>query len=182
MKLNFKSVVAPALILCAICIVVTGLLGVTNALTKDKIVAAQAKAEENSRLVVLSDAESFDSGESGDYYIGKKGDETVGYVFVTESSGYGGKVKVMTGIGSDGNIKGIVILSNSETPGLGANCTKESFTDQYKQAAGEISVVKNQTAGEGQVEAITGATITTRAVTNAVNLAVEKYNQVKEVG
>lgn len=177
-KLNAKSVLAPAAILTAICIVVSGLLGVTNALTKDKIAEVQAENAAASRSVVLPAAESFE--EKDDYYVALSGDEVVGYVFETEGTGYGGAVKVMTGITAEGDISGIAILDQSETPGLGGNCTKESFQEQFKQKAANIEVVKNQAAGEGQIEALTGATITSRAVTSAVNAAVEKYNEVKE--
>ena len=70
---------------------------------------------------------------------------------------------------------------NGETPGLGANAEKEDFRNQYKQAAPEsgIEIVKYQTPAEGQIEAMTGATITTKAVTQAVNQAVEKFYTVK---
>ena len=88
---------------------------------------------------------------------------------------------MMTGISSEGEITGVVVLSHSETPGLGANAEKEDFRNQYKQAAPEsgIEIVKYQTPAEGQIEAMTGATITTKAVTQAVNQAVEKFYTVK---
>ena len=105
----------------------------------------------------------------------------MGYVFETGSSGYGGTVKVMTGIDTAGSITGVVILSHEETPGLGANAERASFTDQYKQAVPEngITLVKNKTPEAGEVEALTGATITSRAVTDAVNAAIEQYNAIK---
>ncbi|MDO4460614.1 MAG: RnfABCDGE type electron transport complex subunit G [Clostridia bacterium] len=182
MKLNAKTVLVPALILVCICIVVSALLGVTNNLTKDKIAEVQAKNAEMARGVVLPDAEAFEevTAEENVYYVGKAGDSVVGYVFTTAGKGYGGDVEVMTGISTDGNITGISILTQNETPGLGGNCTKESFQEQYKQGAQTIAVVKNQEAGEGQIQALTGATITSRAVTDAVNEAVDMYNSVKE--
>ena len=103
----------------------------------------------------------------------------MGYVFETEGKGYGGSVNVMTGISTEGSITGVVILSHGETPGLGANAEKEEFRDQYKQPVannvGGIQVVKYQTPSEGQIEAMTGATITSTAVTNAVNQAIAEY-------
>lgn len=178
-KLDAKSVLAPAAVLFAICIVVAAALAGTNALTKDRIAqAALAKAEE-SRMVVLPGAESFE--EKDGHYVGMAGGNTVGYVFETESKGYGGTVKVMTGISAEGEITGVVILSHSETPGLGANAEKESFRDQFKQPAanlaGGIQVVKFQAPNEGEIQAMTGATITSTAVTNAVNSAIEQYQQ-----
>ena len=75
----------------------------------------------------------------------------------------------------------MVILEQDETPGLGANAEKESFRDQFKQAVPEngFSVTKS-TAGEGEISAMTGATITTAAVTNAVNDAIAQYHEIKE--
>ena len=95
MKITAKDILKPALILFAICLVVTALLAGTNLLTKDKIAEQSALEAEQSRKVVLSDADSFE--EADGYYIGKANNETVGYVFQTEAKGYGGAVKVMTG-------------------------------------------------------------------------------------
>jgi len=162
MKITAKDILKPALILFVICLVVTALLAGTNLLTKDKIAEQSALEAEQSRKVVLSDADSFE--EADGYYIGKANNETVGYVFQTEAKGYGGAVKVMTGISADGQITGVVILEHSETPGLGANAEKASFTDQFKQTAPEkgITLVKNKAPSDGEIEAMTGASITSR--------------------
>ena len=176
--LNAKTVLAPTAVLLVICILVSAALAGTNLLTRDRIAEAAAQKAEESRMVVLPGAETFE--EKDGHYAGLDGSgETVGYVFETEGKGYGGTVKVMTGIDTDGSITGVVILSHSETPGLGANAEKESFREQYKQPvanlAGGISVVKFQTPKEGEIQAMTGATITSTAVTNAVNSAIEQY-------
>lgn len=181
MKLDAKSILLPTVILFIICVVVSAALAGTNLLTKDKIAEQQVLKAEESRKIVLEAAESFEEQNGGEYYTGVAGGQTVGYVFETESKGYGGTVQVMTGISSDGDITGVVILSHAETPGLGANAEKDSFRDQFKQPApeGGIEVVKYQTPKEGQIEAMTGATITSKAVSSAVNQAVEKYHAVK---
>ena len=152
MKITAKDILKPALILFVICLVVTALLAGTNLLTKDKIAEQSALEAEQSRKVVLSDADSFE--EADGYYIGKANNETVGYVFQTEAKGYGGAVKVMTGISADGQITGVVILEHSETPGLGANAEKASFTDQFKQTAPEkgITLVKNKAPSDGEID------------------------------
>lgn len=183
MKLNFKSVFAPTAVLLVICVAVSAALAGTNLLTKDQIAAQQLQKAEESRKVVLQAADSFeaaDAGNAGEYYIGKSGNETVGYVFETSSKGYGGDVRVMTGISAEGAITGVIILSHGETPGLGANAEKEEFRSQYKQTVpnSRLELVKYQTPMEGQVEAMTGATITSTAVTNAVNQAVDTYHSI----
>ncbi len=183
MKLSVKDVLYPTAILFVICVVVSAALAGTNLLTEDKIAEQAAAKAEESRKIVLPGAETFeraDAGKIGEYYTGMAGSDIAGYVFETSAKGYGGDVKIMTGISAEGEITGVVILSHGETPGLGANAEKEEFRDQYKQAAPDsgIEVVKYQTPSEGQIEAMTGATITSRAVTNAVNTAVDNYHQI----
>ena len=186
MKLNLKEVLKPAGILFAICLIVAAALAGTNLLTEEKIAEAAAKKAEESRLVVLPGADSFEAksdGSSGEYYVGQKGGSTVGYVFETSAKGYGGDVKVMTGFSVSGDITGVVILSHSETPGLGANAEKEEFRNQFKQEKPirDIEVVKYQTPEHGQIEAMTGATITSKAVTTAVNQAQSIFYAVTEL-
>lgn len=183
MKLNLKDILVPTAVLLIICVAVSAALAGTNLLTEDKIAEAAAKKAEESRMLVLGEADTFeaeDAGQAGEYYVGLKDGETVGYVFEASAKGYGGDVAVMTGISADGDITGVVILSHGETPGLGANAEKEEFREQYKQAVPNsgIELVKYQTPGEGQIEAMTGATITSTAVTNAVNQAIEMYHTV----
>ncbi len=181
MKLDAKSILKPTLVLFVICVVVSAALAGTNLLTKDRIKLLEAQNAEASRKIVLPTAETFESQDDGAYYTGLSGSDLVGYVFETGASGYGGTVSVMTGIDVDGNITGVVILSHDETPGLGANAEKPDFLNQYLQPApeGGLSVVKYQTPAEGQIEAMTGATVTSTAVTNAVNQAIEQYYAVK---
>lgn len=181
MKLNIKEILKPTAILFAICVAVSAALAGTNLVTRDRIAQQAVQAAEESRKVVLPGAEEFQPQEDGAYYTGLSGGELVGYVFETSASGYGGPVGVMTGIAADGTITGVAILSHGETPGLGANAEKPDFLEQYLQAApeGGLSVIKYQVPGPGQIEAMTGATITSTAVTDAVNQAIELYHQVK---
>jgi electron transport complex protein RnfG len=175
-RLNAKEIAIPALALFVICLVVTGLLAGTNLLTKDTIERLSLERAEASRRLVLPAAATIVQGE-GDYYVGATEDgKLAGYVFTTEAKGgYGGPIQVMTGVSADGQVTGVVILSQNETPGLGANATKESFRSQYLQPLpqGGFRVVKSA-PGQGEIQAMTGATITSTAVTNAVNLAVEQ--------
>ena len=76
---------------------------------------------------------------------------------------------MMVGIDADGRVAGVSIVSHSETASLGANCTREDFRTQFSGAEGTLAVVKDG----GTIEALTGATVTSRAVTSGVNLALE---------
>ena len=132
--------------------------------------------------MVLPQAETFTPLETG--YAGEAAGETVGYVFETTARGYGGAVRVMTGIDRTGTVTGVVLLEHGETPGLGANAERASFREQFEQAAPAegLTVVRYQAPGPGQVEALTGATVTSRAVTAAVNEAIGLYYQLTGEG
>lgn len=177
-----REIVRPAFVLFAICLIVTICLALTNAVTKDAIAAQAEKDAQTSRLAALPAAETFEKYEGAENcYVGKKNGETVGWVFTEKASSYGGEITVATGISKDGKVTGVVLESTSDTPGLGLNAQKDSFRDQYKQnvPANGFEVVKGGSAGSGQISALTGATISSRAVTSAVNEAVAEYQKIK---
>ncbi len=97
----------------------------------------------------------------------------VGYVISsTSKDGFGGEVKITVGIDGENKITGIAFLSLSETPGLGMNAQNPEFYGQYAgKDAQPLSVVKGGGAGDAEINAMSGATITSSAVTNAVNAA-----------
>ena len=182
-KMNPKDILVPAVMLLVICLVTTVLLALTNSVTKTKIAQNAADKETSSRAEVLPDATQFsevttDEEKGVTYCEGKNANgESVGYVFTSSAKGYGGDVTVMTGVGSDGKITGITILSHGETPDLGANSTKPEFRDRFIGKSGELVV--NKTSNDGQnVQAITAATITSKAVVAAVNDALSVFSEV----
>ena len=87
----------------------------------------------------------------------------------------------MIGIDKDGAVTGVEFLSISETAGLGMNAQKETFRDQFKGKNSEITVVKTA-PGDDEIQALTGATITSNAVTKSVNTALKLYEEVKGNG
>lgn len=99
-----------------------------------------------------------------------------GYVVTTtDKEGFGGEIKVTVGITSDGTVNGVSILSISETAGLGMKATEEAFYGQYQGKQTEKFYVSKD-GGEGEpIDALSGATITSRAVTGAVNTALAYY-------
>ena len=180
---NFKisDILKPTIVLAAICIVTSALLAYTNTLTKPVIDDLAVQTELNTRKLVLSQAESFTEesfSEDVVYCVGEDANgETVGYVFTTAAKGYGGDVKIMVGVNADGTVAGVQILSLSETPGLGMNATKPTFLEQFIGKTLGISVTKNEPA-DNEIKALTGATITSNAVTTAVNEALDYYTQI----
>lgn len=153
-----------------------GILGAVNQITSPIIAANEIKTEEAAMKELITEAESFVTVDHLDDDAVKKasvaysGSEVVGYVLRMEPNGYGGAIKMLIGIDAEGNVKGISILEHSETPGFGANAEKDSFKGQFKDRKTPLNVVKT-TPGENDIEAITGATITSTAVTTAVNEA-----------
>lgn len=179
----FKDIVKPVVVLLAICIIIPLALSVTNGITADRITKLN---EQNAKATMnkLLKADSFEELTFGKnefaYYIGIKGDKAVGYIFTTSSKGYGGEVSVMTAVNTEGKILQVAILdATNETPGLGQNVTKESFYSQYKNKISGIEVKKNGAKEENnEINAVTGATISSKAVTTAVNDALNKFKQI----
>lgn len=173
---KIKEYAAPTIVLFVICIVAAFLLAVTNKVTAPKIAEVEADNEAKSRQIVFAEAAAFGEEFTNDGIklvpaLDKDG-KTIGYVVVTVQKGYGGDISVMTGVDLDGKVTGVNILSMSETAGLGANASKESFLKQFVDKIAGIVVTKNAPA-ENEIKALTGATITSKAVTEAVNAAIE---------
>lgn len=186
-KITFKDIFVPTISLFLICIVVSALLAGTNELTKGPIAEIQAQTAAEAMKAVCSDAETFEGKEGLEIEVYQGLDSAgnlVGYAIPSAYKGYGGDIEIMVGIDLEGKVTGVEILSHGETPGLGANCTKKEFTDMFRQSAPEgFTVVKDGTGGEdGRIDALTGATISTNAVTQAVNKALDVYNSLEGGG
>lgn len=187
MKNNVWKFLKPIVILTLIASVMAGLLGGTNLLTAEKIKKLEAEAEKFAVEKVIK-AENYEklnlkyNGTEYTYFKAQNGIETVGYAFTLSANGYGGAVKCVVGIAKDGKITAVEITDvSNETPGLGQNAGRASFTDQFKGKASELSVVKSG-AKENQVQAVTGATITSKAVASSVNLALELFKSLETEG
>jgi len=114
-------------------------------------------------------------------YEGVGGDgEKAGYVVALSPEGYSGKIDMMVGISSAGEtVTGMRVLRHTETPGLGAMAVRESFYGKFDgRSLTPLTVVKSA-PGENEIDAITSATITTRAITGAVNEAITWYGGAK---
>lgn len=182
-------------------------LSAVNEITKEPI----AKAEETARLeayeTVFPDAELetpqdldalLEGGQAAIDSVGLTGctvsdilyandanGERIGYVVAAVSpNGYGGDISVAVGIDAKtSTITGFSVLSNSETAGLGARCTEDEFVSQFAgKDATSIEYVKGGGAAGNQIDAISGATVTTNAVTEAVNSALAVYGNVLKEG
>jgi len=164
------------LVLFVITVVVAALLGAVNAVTENKIIEANKAKTVNALKVVMPTASSFEEiGYKGkdtlvtELYVAKSGNTSSGYVVKVSPSGYGGEISMVVGVSTTGKITGVSIISMSETSGLGTNASKDSFLNQYTGVSDTQSVKKDG----GKIDALTGATITSRAVTKGVNSALE---------
>lgn len=181
-KKNRADIIKPVGVLLAICIIIPLALSVTNKVTAKKIAELE---NENSKknMQSLVSADDFEKCSDGgiEYYTAIKGGDTAAYIFTESAKGYGGDVSVMTAVKPDGTVAGVAILDVSgETPGLGQNAAKESFYSQYAGLKKGVSLLKNGAKAENnEVDAVTGATITSTAVTRAVNAALDDFEKVK---
>ena len=185
-----KDMIKLGLNLLIISAVAALLLALTNSVTAGTIAQRSEQANAEARKLVLDSAETFEEVkdvntdnskgiEVAEVYEAKDASgNTVGYTLKVVPSGYGGDIELMVGIDSaNSQVSGINVVSNSETAGLGAKSTDPEFSDQYKGTPlEELSVLKNGTPGDTEIKAISGATITSTAVTNGVDAAIEVYN------
>lgn len=169
-----------ALILLAITVVVALLLGLVNYITADRIAEINEQKTKDAMGEVLP-ADSYEPLDTGGFagvaaaYRAVADGETMGYVIETLPSGFGGSIDMVVGVGTDGTVTGVSIISMSETAGLGANAAKEQFRSQYVGGSGIFAVDKDG----GDIDSLTGATITSRAVTNGVNTALSFFSSIQ---
>ena len=193
-----NSLVKDALILTLITLVAGVALGLVYEITKGPIAVAEAAAVAAAYQEVFEDADSFNDvdgfdAEAASAYVQSQGytDDDIdncvqavdasgnplGYVItVTSHAGYGGDITFSVGIRNEGTVNGYSITSISETAGLGMKATEEKFSSQFKGIATGVYEVTKSTAGENEIEAISGATITSRAMTYGVNAAIAYFN------
>ena len=184
-KTKSSGIIKTGIVLFLITGIAALILASVNNITAPMIAANETEKQMTAMTTVLPDAEKFDEltdvvkidGVFG-IYAGKNGDETVGYAVLVESMGYGGAISMVVGVDMEEKITGVDITNQSETPGLGANCAKDEFKNQFVGKTSEITVAKNN-AKENQIDAITSATITSKAVTKGVNIAVEAVKNIE---
>ena len=175
-KFSFdKGMINLVLVLFIVSIVTALLLGLVNFITKDKITeAAKAKTAAAMEEVLSADSYNEISYTGGDLivsavYKASKSGAVTGWVVQVKPSGFGGVISMVVGIDTKGSITGVSIVSMTETSGLGANAAKESFKSQYVGKSGSVTLSKFG----GDIDALTGATITSSAVTLGVNSALD---------
>ncbi|HBR32603.1 MAG TPA: hypothetical protein DD733_11040 [Clostridiales bacterium] len=173
MRIDIREITKPALRLFIVCFIVTALLAATYTLTAEKIKERAEIGLNDTRREVLPEAETFEVVNDSTVFGRTSDGRAAGYIITVVKKGYGGDMEVMVGFTSDGSVSGVGILKQSETPGMGAKTDTSDFLSQYK------GLNKKASLGE-EIDGITGATISSRAVTDAVNEAIESHDDLKK--
>ncbi len=187
-KVSFNDVLKKALHLGGTLFAVTAvtgiILGLVENVTSKAILQAELAAKNEAYRIVLPAGQNFEAFEvKPDDFVAEiqkgtsdKGLE--GWCLTVNSKGYGGIVSFIVGVTKDGTVKAINILSHSETPGLGAKSTEPEFYEQFNDKSSlPLKVVKGGASNPDEISAISGATITSTAVTTGVNAAVEYWQK-----
>ncbi len=165
------------LILLIICLCASLVLSVTYKFTHSRIEAQMVTEEKGALDEVFPEATNFEDKaiNSETYYLAKKGRKELGYIIKVETKGYSGLISMMVGFDTKGEIKGIKILSQEETPGLGSKINevrsgekKPWFLKQFEGKSAQDLDLKN-------IQAITGATISSKAVLDGVKNSVSEF-------
>ena len=163
-----KYLVRLIIVLAAVCVVIAALLATVNAVTKDKIAAHKAEAQEAAVREVFPGAEEIRlyeaEGLDTDVYLVFREGALAGYAARVLPSGFGGEIEMMVGVDVNGMTSGVSIISMSETPGVGSKTNSDSFLKQFRGKDGDVKV------GDG-IDGISGATISSKAVTEGVRIA-----------
>ena len=184
----------PALVLFVTTLVITGLLAATYSYTRDIIREREEKTLRDARISVLKEADSFEEADLSLFgfepsvesvFVGKDKDgKTAGAVVTVNRRGYGDKIRMSVGVTADGTIQGVVILENQETPGLGGKISEAGFISQFKAlfSEEELTVAKKAKSEAYEIEAISGATISSSAVISGVNTAKKAAMEIMKAG
>ena len=170
------------------------LLGLTYSITKDPIAEQEEKNKTEARQTVMPEADDFEpidlaSLKLGDeyssvqeaYYAVDSG-EKIGATVTVVTKGYSSGLQVTVGISSDGTVSGVNIDAHDETPGLGAKADNPDYLAQYIGKTAELKVVKVSGGGDDEIQALTGATLTSKGVCRAVNTACALYTEILSEG
>ncbi|MBO4414279.1 MAG: RnfABCDGE type electron transport complex subunit G [Clostridia bacterium] len=182
-----KKIIKDTLVLVAIVLIAAVCLSLVYETTKDRIAEAEAEERLESFRKVFEGAADFEDREfeypaSDDgitvtdalYVKDKDGNNAGCVVSVTNPNGYGGDIVMSLGFDTDGRITGMTVTSMSETAGLGAKCQDGEWQAQFAGLSSfPIVYTKNSKTAPNEIDALSGATVTTKAITNSVNYAAD---------
>jgi Na+-translocating ferredoxin:NAD+ oxidoreductase subunit G len=168
-----KGTLKLILTLALVCGLAAGALAVVNAVTKDRIAEYARIAKMEALKKVFPEAEEFRETDPGKAWDAVQAGSAVGSVHLVRTQGYSGPIEAVVGMRADGTLTAVQVVLQTETPGLGAKIVGEKFLAQFAgKARGEVALKKDD-AASGRIDAISAATISSRAVTKAVRAALD---------
>ena len=176
---DFIKMISVLFIACGLA---AGSLAVVNAVTKEPIASYEKRQRDAALREVFPDADEFKNVAPDRVWEVLRKGQKAGHIYLTQVQGYSGPITLMFGTDSNGAVTGLRVLSHTETPGLGAKIATAHFRDQFKNKRLEQLILKKDDPAKGQIDAITGATISSRAVTKTVRSTLESFNKEKVGG
>ena len=181
-------IIKPAVILFIVAAITVALLSIVHSITLEPIENQARNVRESAAREVLPFASDIEEIEIEEFngvtrvFAGMNDSQLVGYAVEAFQRGYSGQIDVMVGISIESEaITGMRIIRHTETPGLGSLAARESFYGQFTDAPLVPLRVVRSASNSDEIDSLTGATITAVAITDAVNRAIEWYNE-KGVG
>ncbi len=169
------SIFPIALNLMAACIISGLIIAAVYFVTYPIAVEKNEMLKEQAMKALVADADRFEPmAEKEQWFAAKKGDNTIAYIVPGESKGYGGTIKMLVAVSADGRVVDYNILTANETPGLGDKASQDFFRDRLKRKKSEDLLVVKDPSNKQNVDALTGATITSSAVVKGVREAVDE--------
>jgi len=164
------------IVLFVVCAVAAGSLAFVNAATKERIAEFARLEKIEAMQKVLPEAQEFVETTPGKAWEARQGSQVIGHVVAASIQGYSGPIEGLVGLDPSGAISGVRVLVQTETPGLGAKVARPEFLAQFQgRKPAEVVLKKDDPAGK--IDAVTAATISSRALTNAVRKAMEDFEK-----
>ncbi len=171
---KWTDIYKPVVVLAVICVLVGLALSGVNAMTVNAIAANEEEERTRSYYQALPEADSFTEivpcPEGADAAF--SADNGAGWVISAAARGYGGNVMVVTAFSDSGEVLNVVVDSSTETPGMGSKVSEEAFIGNFTGKSAETLSLE-------EIDAVTGATISSKAALNAFNRTVEAYHEAK---
>lgn len=178
-----KTMLKEAAILFAITLSAGLILGFVYEITKEPIAIQKEKAKMEAYQEVFETAEAFHEIAEGEVEALDTSGNLLGYVYtITSKEGYGGEITFTMGVQLDGTVNGMSILSISETPGLGMQAEDVLKPQFANKKVEKFEYTKTGAMSDSQIDAISGATITTNAIVNGVNEGLARFRERVEGG
>ncbi len=167
----------PVVVLTVICLLITGALVATYQVTAPIIEANKAVGNEELAVILPESGGAVSeivADKLPDIQTILAADNGEGFIFTVVKKGFGGEIEALVGVNKKGEVTGIKINEQSETPNLGTKALEE---DHLSKFIGNSSITMSDESGKTQIDAITGATVSSTAVFNIVDAALQQFQK-----